>query len=69
MIAVAPRLFARLMEAGDDAPLGAKAWGEAKIAVEGSYVNVLTGERHQGGDLRIADLLATFPVALLVSEE
>ncbi|HEU4442339.1 MAG TPA: malto-oligosyltrehalose synthase [Burkholderiales bacterium] len=69
VIAVAPRLFARLMEAGDDAPLGAKAWGEAKIAVEGSYVNVLTGERHPGGDLRIADLLATFPVALLVSEE
>ena len=54
--------------AGDVAPLGAKAWGDAKIAVEGSYVNVLTGERHQGRDLRIADLLATFPVALLVSE-
>jgi (1->4)-alpha-D-glucan 1-alpha-D-glucosylmutase len=68
VIAVAPRLFARLMEPGDVAPLGAKAWGEAKIAIEGSYVNVLTGERHQGRDLRIADLLATFPVALLVSE-
>jgi (1->4)-alpha-D-glucan 1-alpha-D-glucosylmutase len=67
VIAVAPRLFTRLMEAGDAAPLGAKAWGDAKIAVEGSYVNVLTGERHEGRDLRIADLLASFPVALLVS--
>jgi maltooligosyltrehalose synthase len=67
VIAVAPRLFTRLMETGDTAPLGAKAWGEAKISVEGGYVNVLTGERHEGPDLRIADLLATFPVALLVS--
>ena len=29
VIAVAPRLFTRLMEAGDVAPLGAKAWGDA----------------------------------------
>lgn len=66
VIAVAPRLFTRLMEPDDIAPLGAKAWGDAKIASEGSFVNLLTGERHEGSALRVADLLATFPVALLV---
>jgi (1->4)-alpha-D-glucan 1-alpha-D-glucosylmutase len=68
VIAVAPRLFTRLMEPGDVAPLGEKAWGDAKIAAAGKYLNVLTGERHEGGALRIAELLAGFPVALLVSE-
>ncbi|HEU4921703.1 MAG TPA: malto-oligosyltrehalose synthase, partial [Burkholderiales bacterium] len=67
-VAVAPRLFARLMDGDDLAPLGAKAWGEACLPLEGEYVNVLTGERHEGraGHVGIAALLATFPVALLV---
>jgi (1->4)-alpha-D-glucan 1-alpha-D-glucosylmutase len=69
VVAVAPRLFTHLVDADDLAPLGAKAWGDATLALAGSYVNVLTGERHTGRDARIADLLATFPVALLVSEE
>jgi (1->4)-alpha-D-glucan 1-alpha-D-glucosylmutase len=68
VIAVAPRLFTRLMEADDIAALGKKAWGDARIAVEGKFLNVLTSERHEGRALRIADLLAGFPVALLVSE-
>jgi (1->4)-alpha-D-glucan 1-alpha-D-glucosylmutase len=67
VIAVAPRLFTRLMEAGDVAPLGATPWGDATLGIEGSYVNVLTGERHEGPRVRVAELLATFPVALLVS--
>ncbi len=67
MIAVAPRLFTNLMGADDVAPLGAKAWGEATLALEGSYVNVLTGERHAGHRVRVAELLSTFPVAFLVS--
>ena len=58
VIAVAPRLFSKLMEGDDVAPLGAKAWGEAKLApaVEGEYVNVLTGERHEarGGHVGLA---------------
>jgi (1->4)-alpha-D-glucan 1-alpha-D-glucosylmutase len=67
IVAVAPRLFARLMEGDDLAPLGAKAWDEARLPLEGEHVNVLTGERHDArGQARIADLLATFPVALLV---
>lgn len=68
VIAVAPRLFARLMDGGDVAPLGAKAWGEARLPLEGEYVNVLTGERHESraGHVSVAQLLATLPVALLV---
>jgi len=69
VIAVAPRLFTRLMGERDRAPLGEAAWGDATLSVEGSYQNVLTGERHQGGSLRVADLLAAFPVALLVSSD
>jgi (1->4)-alpha-D-glucan 1-alpha-D-glucosylmutase len=69
VVAVAPRLFSRLMEADDLAPLGEKAWGDSTIKVEHEteLVNVLTGERHaaQGG-LRLAQVLSTFPVALLV---
>jgi len=65
----APRLFTRLMGERDRAPLGEAAWGDATLSVEGSYQNVLTGERHQGGSLRVADLLAAFPVALLVSSD
>jgi (1->4)-alpha-D-glucan 1-alpha-D-glucosylmutase len=64
IVAVAPRLFAKLMDADDSAPLGAKAWGEAKLPLDGKYLNVLTGEAHAGG--RLAELLATFPVALLL---
>jgi (1->4)-alpha-D-glucan 1-alpha-D-glucosylmutase len=56
VIAVAPRLFARL-----DAH---SPWGEARLPIEGRYRNVLTGEAVQGG--RLAELLASFPVALLV---
>jgi len=66
VIAVAPRLFAGLMDDGDIAPLGKKAWGEARLPVEGRHVNVLTGEGHDG-QVRVAELLSVFPVALLVS--
>jgi len=66
-IAVAPRLFARLMDGDDLAPLGAKAWGDARLPMEGDYLNVLTGENHAArGHARVADVLAAFPVALLV---
>jgi (1->4)-alpha-D-glucan 1-alpha-D-glucosylmutase len=68
VVVAAPRLFTGLMQEGDPAPLGEKAWGEARLPVPaGRYANVLTGEAHQAGTegLRMADLLATFPVALL----
>jgi maltooligosyltrehalose synthase len=67
VVAVAPRLFAKLMDGDDRAPLGAKAWGEARLEVgEGEYRNVLTGETHRGRELRLAEVLASFPAALLV---
>ena len=66
IVAVAPRLFAGLMEEGDLAPLGEKAWGASMLDLpQGRFQNVLTGETHAGGRVRIADLLAAFPVALL----
>jgi (1->4)-alpha-D-glucan 1-alpha-D-glucosylmutase len=68
LIAVAPRLFAGLMEGGELAPLGSRAWGEAKLELPaGSYRNVLTDERVEGGARPLAELLGRFPVALLVS--
>jgi (1->4)-alpha-D-glucan 1-alpha-D-glucosylmutase len=72
VIAVAPRLFARLMQEGDPAPIGERVWGDASIVLpdgmRGGLENVLTGERHGGaGRLRLASVLARFPVALLVS--
>jgi (1->4)-alpha-D-glucan 1-alpha-D-glucosylmutase len=71
VIAVAPRFFARLLRDGDPAPLGAAAWGEAKLALDagGQYLNVLTGERHSGEQLSLSSLLARFPVALLIPAE
>ena len=67
VVAVAPRLFSGLLEADDLAPLGTKAWGEARLALDGRYLNVLTGERHEArGQVSVAQVLSTFPVALLV---
>jgi (1->4)-alpha-D-glucan 1-alpha-D-glucosylmutase len=71
LVAVAPRLFARLMGEGDVAPVGERIWGEAAIvlpeSLRGEFINVLTGEKHSlQGKLPIAPLLARFPVALLV---
>src|SRR5688572_9547408 len=68
VVAVAPRLFASLMEQGDRAPLGRKAWDESGLALEGRYVNVMTGIVHEGPRVRLAELLGSFPVALLVRE-
>jgi len=68
VIAVAPRLFTRLMEEGDAAPLGEKAWGEASLALpEGNFTDALTGRARSGGKTPVAHLLSEFPVALLVS--
>jgi (1->4)-alpha-D-glucan 1-alpha-D-glucosylmutase len=68
VVAVAPRLFAGLMQEDDHAPLGQPAWGEARLALPaGDYANVLTGEGIQAGPegVRVAALLGRFPVALL----
>ncbi|HLS85138.1 MAG TPA: malto-oligosyltrehalose synthase [Burkholderiales bacterium] len=70
VVAVAPRLFAHLVEEGDLAPLGEKAWGEARLPVPpGTYEDVLTGEPHAADHtgIAVAELLSAFPVALLRS--
>jgi len=56
------------MQEGDLAPLGTDAWGEAQLAFpEGKFENVLTGEKYQStGKVSVAEILASFPVALLV---
>jgi (1->4)-alpha-D-glucan 1-alpha-D-glucosylmutase len=64
LVAVAPRLFSKLMGPEDSAPLGEKAWGDSRLPIEGPYLNVLTGGEHR--DARVAELLSVFPVALLV---
>ncbi|TFC31433.1 malto-oligosyltrehalose synthase [Cryobacterium sp. TMT1-3] len=54
-------------------PIGLLAgggWGNTTIGVAGrGYMDVLTGERFTGPILRVADLLARYPVALLIPAE
>jgi (1->4)-alpha-D-glucan 1-alpha-D-glucosylmutase len=67
LIAVAPRLFARLMQPNDIAPVGSRLWGESRLPLPRmEFEDVLTGRRHRGGATRMADLLAECPVALLL---
>ncbi|WP_413354976.1 malto-oligosyltrehalose synthase [Microbacterium sp. 1P06AB] len=57
-VAVATRLPAGLAARG--------GWGETEVLTHaGPTVDVLTGRRFDGGRLRLADLLDTYPVALL----
>ncbi|WP_400999951.1 malto-oligosyltrehalose synthase [Agromyces sp. GXQ0307] len=52
-------------EPAASAPPG--AWGDtAVLTAGGSLVDLLTGRRYDGGMLVLAELLATYPVALLV---
>jgi (1->4)-alpha-D-glucan 1-alpha-D-glucosylmutase len=58
---VATRLPVRLAESG--------GWGDTVLEVGSAPVrDVLTGHEHPGGALPVADLLAQYPVALLVTE-
>jgi (1->4)-alpha-D-glucan 1-alpha-D-glucosylmutase len=44
-------------------------WGETTVDIGSAAVlDVLTGRRHQGGALRLSDVLADYPVALLVED-
>jgi (1->4)-alpha-D-glucan 1-alpha-D-glucosylmutase len=70
VIAVAPRLFARLMN-DDAAPTGVRIWGDSSLHVpkelHGPLENVLTGEKLTAQErLPLAQVLSRFPVALLV---
>ena len=68
VVALAPRLFASMMSAGDTFPTGENIWRESRLVLpEGEYTDVMTGRTISGGAQRVAELLAQFPVALLVS--
>jgi (1->4)-alpha-D-glucan 1-alpha-D-glucosylmutase len=71
-IAVAGRLWASLGVPAGTAPLGEAAWGDttlwlAPLGIAATPVNVLTGEAFASGGerLRLAELFAHFPAALL----
>jgi (1->4)-alpha-D-glucan 1-alpha-D-glucosylmutase len=54
-------------------PVGLEArggWGDSVVDVGSApVIDVLTGRHHQGGQLRVADVLDRYPVALLVEVE
>jgi (1->4)-alpha-D-glucan 1-alpha-D-glucosylmutase len=57
---VVPRLVVGLSQRG---------WGDTTVTLaDGAWRNELTGEAVAGGEVRVADLLARFPVALLTKE-
>ena len=76
VVVVVPRLYCGLIENENGLPLGAAVWTETRLllpveADAGSYRNLLTGEMlrpvpEEGRrSLALAEVLATFPVALL----
>jgi (1->4)-alpha-D-glucan 1-alpha-D-glucosylmutase len=73
MIAIAPRLFARLMTERDAAPIGARIWGASRLALPDGmpheWEDAITGARHMAADgaIVLADVLGQFPVALLAA--
>jgi (1->4)-alpha-D-glucan 1-alpha-D-glucosylmutase len=79
-IVILPRLMARLLSDGQEAPLGEGVWHDTKVLVPGvepqwSWHNVFTGEpvtfASEDGQptLAVAEVLAHFPAALLVAQD
>ncbi|MET4051364.1 (1-_4)-alpha-D-glucan 1-alpha-D-glucosylmutase [Frigoribacterium sp. PvP054] len=61
-LAIATRLPVALEQAG--------GWDDTVVLTSGgAYRDVFTGRRHEGGRLRLADVLETYPVALLIPAE
>jgi (1->4)-alpha-D-glucan 1-alpha-D-glucosylmutase len=65
LIVAVPRLVTQLVPAGT-CPIG-DVWGDRRIALPsgGTWRNVFTEESLEGDSLRLADVFATFPVAIL----
>jgi (1->4)-alpha-D-glucan 1-alpha-D-glucosylmutase len=65
IVVVVPRFSWRLTRGDRRWPVG-DVWRDARLELgPGRWRNVVTGETLAGGDVRMADALATFPVALL----
>jgi (1->4)-alpha-D-glucan 1-alpha-D-glucosylmutase len=61
-VALATRLPAGLAAAG--------GWGDTTVLLPaGPYTDALTGRGVEGGECRVAEVLADYPVALLLREE
>ncbi|HVB46920.1 MAG TPA: malto-oligosyltrehalose synthase [Burkholderiales bacterium] len=74
LVVIAGRLFARMLGAPGQLPLGEAAWGDTGVAAgmlaEGTVLrNVLTAEalRVEQGSLRLAQAFASFPAAALLA--
>ncbi len=79
VITVAPRFFARLSGEGDILPLGEKVWGDTAVDMpfyrrDNQYTCAFTGkvlkleQRLSGWRLPVAQVLAEFPVGLIIGE-
>ncbi len=75
LVVVVPRLVAGLIGDGDLPLVPATAWGDTAVVlpeavtVGGALTDCLTASRHGVAErLRVADLLARLPVAVLISE-
>ena len=62
LIAV-PRLVASLVKPGT-LPIG-KVWGDATLPASGRWRNLFTGEIHEGEQIALSNLFATFPMAVM----
>ncbi|WP_291993374.1 malto-oligosyltrehalose synthase [Candidatus Accumulibacter sp. ACC003] len=75
LITLVPRLPGHLLGDQQVLPLGTAVWGDTVLELPealaaSGWRNVLSGERHApASELVVGDLLATFPVVLLASEE
>jgi (1->4)-alpha-D-glucan 1-alpha-D-glucosylmutase len=68
LVCVVPRLARTLTGGAGIWPL-AHAWGDAALTLTqaGTFRNLFTGERIEGGTIRLASVFQTFPVAWLAS--
>jgi maltooligosyltrehalose synthase len=72
-LVVAPRLFVGLTPDTQQVPLGEGAWKDTHLLLgehqlgDRRWRNVFTGERY-GGELRLAEVFAHFPIALLLGD-
>jgi (1->4)-alpha-D-glucan 1-alpha-D-glucosylmutase len=72
-LVVVPRLPVGLVPHADAPPIGREVWGNTTLrlpdALGGRWENVFTGETSTGGEsIAIAEVLGTFPVAVLVRQ-
>jgi (1->4)-alpha-D-glucan 1-alpha-D-glucosylmutase len=72
-VTIAPRLYARLTSAREGPPVGEEVWADTRIEwpprlAGARFVNIFDSASVDAGDtLRLADVLASFPVALLTT--